>query len=116
MHFKNNTKMSTAIFTVLAVAMSANCQQCRYVTVPVCDEESMSLPVGNVSINGEKGDRECSGDLGPKKEVGRKGEVGVKGNKRNATEVEELQQHLSDRIDGRYDKCLNQPFNDGVIR
>ena len=111
--------MSTAIFTVLAVAMiamSANCQQCRYVTVPVCDEESMSLPVGNVSVNGEKGDRGCSGDLGPKEEVGRKGEVGEKGNKRNATAVEELQQHLSDRIDGRFGKCLNQPFNDGVIR
>ena len=67
--------MSTAIFTVLAVAMSANCQQCRYVTVPVCDEESVSSPVGNVSVNGEKGDRGCSGDLGPKGEVGRKREV-----------------------------------------
>ena len=94
------------------IAMSANCQQCRYVTVPVCDEESMSLPVGNVSVNGEKGDRGCSGDLGPKKEAGRNGEVGEKG----TTEVEKLQQHLSDLIDGRYDKCLNQPFNDGVIR
>ena len=107
--------MSTAVFTVLAVAMiamSANCQQCRYVTVPVCDEESMSLPVGNVSVNGEKRDRGCSGDLGPKKETGRKGEVGEKG----TTEVEKLQQHLSDRIDGRYDKCLNQPFNDGGFR
>ena len=107
--------MSTAVFTVLAVAMiamSANCQQCRYVTVPVCDEESMSLPVGNVAVNGEKGDRGCSGDLGPKKVTGRKGEAGEKG----TTAVEELQQHLSDRIDGRYDKCLNQPFNDGVFR
>ena len=44
-----------------------------------------------------------SGKLGPKREVGRKGEVGEKGSKGNATEVEELQQHLSDCSDGRLD-------------
>ena len=96
--------MLTAVFTVLGVSMiviSANCQQCRYVTVPVCDEQSESSPGGNVAVKGEKGDRGFSGKLGPKGEVGRKGEVGEKGSKGNAAEIEELQQHLSDRIDGR---------------
>ena len=39
----------------------------------------------------------------PKGEVGKKGEVGEKRSKGNAADVEELQQHLSDRIDGRLD-------------
>ena len=100
--------MLTSIFTLLVVTMivmSANCQQCRYVTVPVCDEQTTSSPSGNVAVKGEKGDRGFSGKLGPKGEVGRgrKGEVGEKGSKGNAAEVEELQKHLSDRIDGRLD-------------
>ena len=83
-------------------AFIANCQQCRYVTVPVCDEASSSSPGANASIKGEKGDRGFSGKLGPKGEVGGKGDVGEKGTKGNAAEVEELQQHLSERIDGLY--------------
>ena len=90
--------MSTAIFALLVVSMivmSANCQQCRYVIVPVCDEQSTSSLGGNLAVKGEKGDRGFSGKLGPK------GEVGEKGSKGNAAEPEELQQHLSDRINGR---------------
>ena len=85
-------------FSVLAT----NCQQCRYVTVPVCDEDSTSSSGGNAAIKGQKGDRGFSGKLGPKGEVGRKGDVGEKGSKGNTAQVEELQHHLSERIDGRY--------------
>ena len=83
--------MSIAIFAVLVVSMiemSANCQQCRFVTVPVCNEQTTPSPGGNVTIKGEKGDRGVSGKLGAK------GEVGEKGSKGDAVEFEELQQHL----------------------
>ena len=92
-------------FLVLSMAFSffvvtTNCQQCRYITVPVCDEESTSSSGGNSAIKGEKGDRGFSGKLGPKGEVGRKGDVGEKGSKGNAGQLEELQQDLFERIDG----------------
>ena len=59
--------MLTPIFTrltaVLMIVMSVNCQQCRYVTVPVCDEQSTSSSGGNVAVKGERGDRGFSGKL-----------------------------------------------------
>ena len=88
------------LILVYSLVFIANCQQCRYVTVPVCDEDSKSSTGANVAIKGEKGDRGFSGKLGPKGEVGRKGDGGEKGSKGNAAEVEELQQHLSERIGG----------------
>ena len=51
----------------------------------------------------EKGGPGIFRETSTKGEVGRKEEVGEKGSKGNAAEVEELQQHLSDRIDGRLD-------------
>ena len=92
-----NFLLSLSAFSLVFIA---NCQQCRYVTVPVCDEDSASSTGGNAAIKGEKGDMGFSGKLGPKGEVGRKGDVGEKGSKGNAAEVEELQQHLSERIGG----------------
>ena len=83
-----------------SIVFIANCQQCRYVTIPVCDENSTSSAAGNAAIKIEKGDRWFSGKLGLKGENGRKGDVGEKGSKGNAAKVEELLQHLSERIDG----------------
>ena len=96
--------MVNFLVPVLGLAFSlvfiANCQQCRYVTILVCDDHSTSSNAGNAAIKGEKGDRGFSGKLGPKGEIGRKGDVGEKGSKGNAAQIEELQQHLSEHIEG----------------
>ena len=69
-------------------------QQCRYVTVPVCNNENTSM-----TIKGEKGERGLFGKAGPKGENGSKGEKGTKG---NTAKVEELQVHLSSRLNGKF--------------
>ena len=79
-------------------------QQCRYVTVPVCYDDNASVLRNDVTNKGEKGDRGFSGKIGPsgskgvEGDKGDKGEMGVKG---ATAQVEELQDHLSRRIDGK---------------
>ena len=77
-------------------------QQCRYVTVPVCDENVSSTPVGATASKGDKGERGFSGKLGPRGETGSKGNAGEKGSKGNTAQVEELQEHLSVLINGNF--------------
>ena len=91
----------TFLFVVICCINQGSSQQCRYVTVPVCDDNNSSKPSGAIPNKGEKGDRGFSGKMGPRGETGSKGNVGEKGSKGNTAEVEELQQHLSRRIDGK---------------
>ena len=78
-------------------------QQCRYVTVPVCGGDNASALRNSMTNKGEKGDRGFSGKAGPsgsKGVGGDKGDKGEMGSKGATAEVEELQEHLSRRIDG----------------
>ena len=91
------------VFGFISAALG---QQCRYVTVPVCDgdHDASSTGSGAITTKGDKGDRGFSGKIGPKGQKGDNGtmgESGQKGEKGATAQVEELQDHLSNRIDGK---------------
>ena len=91
-----NFLLSIALHSVIG-------QQCRYITVPVCDGDNASVLRSNMTSKGEKGDRGFSGKVGPsgsKGAGGDKGDKGEMGTKGSTAQVEELQEHLSRRIDG----------------
>jgi len=79
-------------------------QQCRYVTVPICNGDNSSSGLfggggGGVAIKGDKGEIGFSGKSGPK---GKKGDIGIgeKGEKGDSTNLNELQEDLFDRLNG----------------
>ena len=102
------SSVATFLFIVAGCIGQGSSQECRYVTVPVCDNNDSSTASTVVPSKGEKGDRGFSGKLGPRGETGSKGNVGEKGSKGNTADVEELQQYLSLKIDGmrRKNCCL----------
>ena len=88
------------VFVCLSFFDSLLAQQCRYVTVPVCNNESASSPAGNLlGTKGEKGERGFVGKSGPRGETGSQGEKGMKGNTAN---IEKLQEDLSSRLNGKF--------------
>ena len=112
----NEMKSLLLLVVLLHSPSKGHCQQCRYVTVPVCDDNPISPPSNNIfSTKGDKGDRGFSGKMGPIGENGSKGGKGEKGDKGSTVQVEELQQHLSRRIDGTYELILLHSFISNVI-
>ena len=98
----NEMKILLLLVVLLHSPSKGHCQQCRYVTVPVCDDNPTSPPSNNIfSAKGDKGDRGFSGKIGPIGKNGSKGGKGEKGDKGSTVQVEELQQNLSQRIDGK---------------
>ena len=99
-------KLLVLLVTTLNLFCVTFGQQCRYVTVPVCDGDNDASLGGNsaMATKGDKGDRGFSGKIGPigqKGENGTKGEFGQKGKKGSTASVAELQKNLSSRMDGR---------------
>ena len=101
-------KMKFLVFVVITLNLFCVTfgQQCRYVTVPVCDGDIDEPSGGNsaMATKGDKGDRGFSGKIGPmgqKGENGTKGEFGQKGEKGSTASVVELQEHLLNRMNGR---------------
>ena len=99
-------KLLVLLVTTLNLCCVTFGQQCRYVTVPVCDGDNDASSEGNsaMAIKGDKGDRGFSGKIGPmgqKGENGSKGEFGSKGEKGSTASVAELQENLSNRMNGR---------------